>query len=330
MVFDGDRIDGPLFRSSIELEPGAPALFLSDLHFGDGSRTDLFADQDSRLIELVEGHLDRVGAVVFLGDIFDLPQAWRIARIAGAHLPLFEWLAGLARRHRVIFASGNHDWSVDYAAMFPGAARCEAVWVADGVLAWHGHQVDLLMNPGVRDATAKTYAHALLERVAGQRLIPPLERYDSTANRVATAAAVGWSRLSLARASALRRLGRGPRAARIEREVRYLARCVLGDPADQFGATVRAVLGDRAEVVLSGHSHLPGRVVTDRGVYVNTGTWTCGVRSYALWSGTSFQVLDVDSGQPIADEHYRDIPADTDARDLFDWWSGAWRAMIER
>lgn len=322
-AFDGANLEDPPYESAVRLDAAAPALFLSDLHFGDGSPSDLFAGQDDRLIELLESRRSEVGAIVFLGDICDMPQAWSVRRIAAAHRRLFAYLESLCARHQVIFVSGNHDWTVDYPALFPGSICREAVRIGERILAWHGHQVDLLMSPGRRDATAKTYVHSLLERLCGSRLVPPLEVHDSPANRAAMAVAVSWSRLSLVRARALRRLGRVDRAAAIEEQVRYLARSVSGDPADLFGATRRAVFGGDVDAVICGHTHLPGIARTERGVYVNTGTWTCGLRTCALWTGERFRVIDLDAGRDLGDERYRSIPDDTSPADLFAWWSAA-------
>ncbi len=317
-----------LFGASVSLDAGTPVLFLSDLHFGDGSGTDLFAGQDGALISFLEDQRDRVGTIVFLGDILDMPQAWSARRIRAAHGEIWSYLSRLVRATRVVFVRGNHDWSVDYEAVFPGATRCEAVLIGDRVLAWHGHQVDLVMNPGAGDATFKTYAHAVLERIVGCRLVPPLERYDSPANRVAMAIAVTWGRMSVTRARALRSLGRTQRAAAIEARVRYLARTFVGDPGDIFGATDRTVLGHEFDTVLCGHSHVPGVVRTPRGVYANTGTWTCGLRTYARWTGERFQVVDVDSGRELGDEQFVAVPAETEPEDLFRWWAQHHRGFL--
>lgn len=327
-AFDGLRIGPRLFDSSTALRADEDALFLSDLHFGDGAASDHFAGQDERLIDFLEGERRRVDVIVFLGDIFDMPQAWTTARVFAAHPELLAYLRALAREQRVLFISGNHDWSVDYQALFPGALCREAVLLGETALAWHGHQVDLLLNPGARSATAKTYLHSLLERLVGSRLVPPLERYDSPANRLALRLAVSWCRLTLTRARALRRLGQEERARRLEMPVRYLARSVHGDLADLFGATCRAVLGRSflgrpCEAVLCGHSHLPGLVHTERGVYANTGTWTGGMRSYARWSEGRIRVLDADTGAEIGDQHYAGIPQQTEENDLFAWWARA-------
>jgi len=307
--------------SAVALDGSTPILFLSDLHFGDGSTTDLFGRQDERLIAFLEEQRSQVGAIVFLGDILDLPQAWSVGRVRRAHGEVLRYLGDLARSARVIFLRGNHDWAVDYETSFPGSTCREAVLLGERALAWHGHQVDLVMNPGAADATVKTYLHALLERAAGCRLVPPLERYDSPANRLAMAGAVAWARLLVIRARWLRSLGQRGQAGALEERVRYLARAFQGDPADLFGATVRTVLGDRFNTVVCGHSHVPGVVGTPRGVYVNTGAWASGLRTYGLWTGSRMQVCEVDTGRELGDEEYRGIPAQTEPNDLFDCWA---------
>ena len=89
---------------------------------------------------------------------------------------------------------------------------------------------------------AKTYVHALVERVVRRRLVPPLELHDSVANRVVLSLAIAWARVRMTRARALRARGRLADADALETRVRYLARSVLCDPADLFSATRRHVL----------------------------------------------------------------------------------------
>ena len=323
--FDEETTGADMFASAATLDEASTALFLSDLHFGDGSGTDLFGDQDRRLIELLEEYRARVDAFVFLGDIFDMPQAWSTGRIAAAHPELLAYLRDLARGREVIFVKGNHDWSVDYESLFPGSQCREAVLIGARTLAWHGHQVDLVMNPWARHAMAKMYVHALLERMVQRRLVPPLELHDSAANRVVVSLAVAWAGVRVSRAEALRAMGRLRRAEALEARVRYLARSVCGDPADIYGATARSVLGRSFDTVACGHTHVPGVVRTVRGTYVNTGTWTCGMRTCAMWTNEGFRVIDVDAGREVRDEHFVEVADDTDPHELFDWWLRAWR-----
>ncbi|RLB48059.1 MAG: hypothetical protein DRI90_25705 [Deltaproteobacteria bacterium] len=306
--------------SSVSFDATTPVLLLSDLHFGDGSRTDLFARQDGDLVSLLEHWRDQVQGIVFLGDTMDLPQAWSLRRIRTAHPKIWTALRRLAGECRLVFARGNHDWSVDYDALFPGATCCEVVLFGPAALAWHGHQVDLMMKPSAGNAWLKTRVHATLERLAGCRLVPPLERYDSPANRVALALTTLWAHGELTAARVLERAGRPRRAAALEARVRYLARSFIGDPADIFGASYRQVLGAEVDTVVCGHSHLPGVVRTDRGRYVNTGSWACGSRTYALWEDGAFRVLDLDTGQEIGDADYAGLLEPTGPEDLFRWW----------
>ncbi len=82
------------------------------------------------------------------------------------------------------------------------------------------------------------------------------------------------------------------------------------------------------DIIVCGHSHVPGIVRTPRGVYVNTGTWTCGLRTYAQWTGERFQVLDVDSGRELGDEEFVGLPAETEPEDLFRWWARHHRGFL--
>jgi UDP-2,3-diacylglucosamine pyrophosphatase LpxH len=315
---------------AVRLDPASRALFLSDLHFGDGTTTDLFGQQDERLIAFIEEQRQHAETIVFLGDILDVPQAWTTGRILAAHAGLIAYLRQLVREERVIFVRGNHDWNVDYEGLFPGSTRCEQIEIGERVLVWHGHQMDLHMHPGVQGALRNTYLHAIAERFVGGRLVPPLERYDSIPNRVGLSLAVGWARVLMWRAARARVGGDIRSADDLEASVRYLARSVSGDPADLFGATTRTVLGEDYDMVLCGHNHEPGVVHTERGVFANTGTWAKGMRTYARWETDGFVVRDVDSDRIIGDEHYRDIPSETLPEDVFRWWRGLWQRGLFR
>jgi UDP-2,3-diacylglucosamine pyrophosphatase LpxH len=317
-----------LFDTSVSLAETTSALFLSDLHIGDGSRADLFARQDDRLISFLTRWRDEADAIVLLGDILDIPQAWTVRRIRAAHQELWRFLSRLAQETRVVFVRGNHDWTLSYAELFPGATCCEAVLLGERRLAWHGHQVDLVLSPDASHATIKTYAHVFLERLVGRRLLPPLDRYDSPANRVALAIATLSARARLTRARALRLLGRTEQAAAIEARVRYLARSVLGDPGDIFGATDRRVLGERFDAVVCGHTHIPGIVQTPRGIYVNTGSWTGAAPTFAHWNGERFRVLEVDGGRELGGEELAGLEVETEPEDLFRWWARHHRGFL--
>ena len=79
-AFDGERPDTAVFEQAVNLDEQSRVLFLSDLHFGDGSTMDLFRGQDELLMSYIDQHRADVDVIVFLGDIVDLPQAWRASR----------------------------------------------------------------------------------------------------------------------------------------------------------------------------------------------------------------------------------------------------------
>ncbi len=314
--------------ATVSLPPVTRVLFLSDLHLGDGGRTDLFGPQDHRLAEFLHAQQSRVDAMVLLGDIVDLPQALHHRRIRRAHPVAWRALESLARQTPVFFVRGNHDWTVDYEALFPGARRCEAVRLGPHALAWHGHQVDLKLSPWAPRAQERTYAHALLERAVGCRLLPPLPTYDSRPNRVAMALVIQLAHLAVLQARLLRRLGRHHRADALQAYLYYTSRTFLGDPGDNFGATTRSVLGTLADTVICGHSHVPGRVRTSAGVYVNSGTWTHGLRTYAHWDAGGVQVRDVDTDALVGGDAFLRVPQHTAPTALFDWWAEHHRGRL--
>jgi UDP-2,3-diacylglucosamine pyrophosphatase LpxH len=76
-------------------------LMLSDLHLGDGGRTDLFGRKDELLLDLLERRASEVDAILLAGDVLDALQARHPERVRRAHRAVLERIEGLARRQPV-------------------------------------------------------------------------------------------------------------------------------------------------------------------------------------------------------------------------------------
>ena len=59
--------------------------FISDLHLGDGTPSDVFFGKDPHLMALVASVEREDGTLVVNGDAMDFHQAWTFTRILRAH-----------------------------------------------------------------------------------------------------------------------------------------------------------------------------------------------------------------------------------------------------
>lgn len=125
-------------------------VFISDIHLGDGSKSDDF-HRDEELIQFLKWTDNRASEIVIVGDLYELWQA-RLEKIFWAHADVIHALD--ERRNKVHFVFGNHD-------ALPFARLTPSDYMKDGVCAVHGHQFD----------TANSYDNSL------RSLKWPLGRY---------------------------------------------------------------------------------------------------------------------------------------------------------
>ena len=301
---------------------GSRARFYGDVHLGDGTRHDLFRGHDGLFGDSLAEAASTCDLVVFMGDLVDLPQALRLRRVTAAHPGALRGIDNLTRATEVVFLRGNHDWNVDYAALFPGGRTCERLELGD-VVACHGHQLDPTnADPSGTAYFAKVATHAMVERVFNFDFRVPLQRFDTPQNRVAH-----WLGYQYARV--LRRRG----TAAAEAFISHYSRTVWGDVEAVFEPAMESLRAGPHRVLVAGHTHTPGLVDVDGGdtrgrQYVNAGVWAHGGAHVADWDGATFAVRDAVSGGEIGDEHYRWMIAGVDPGDFFEWWRRFYRGRL--
>jgi hypothetical protein len=69
----------------LTLPADRPIWFVSDLHLGDATPSDVFFGKDRHLIALVERVERDDGVLVIVGDAIDFHQAWSLTRVLRAH-----------------------------------------------------------------------------------------------------------------------------------------------------------------------------------------------------------------------------------------------------
>ena len=290
-----DDLPSPAHR----LPASTVARFFGDLHLGDGGRNDAFGRKDRLLVDQLADCARTCDAVVFMGDALDVPQGFTVRRILRAHPSVARALTELAAQVPVFFVRGNHDWTVDYDSLFPGARACEALRIGD-TLVWHGHHLDRYCHPGATSHAVQMFLHHLFERTLGFQFRVPLHDFDTWQNRIGHWLGAAFAR-HLRRMTALyTQLGVPARAESGEAFIRYWSRAVWGDPHALFAPTATLLREGPYRAVVAGHTHLPGVIDLDGpapsetpgATYVNAGSWTFDAAQTATWDGRRFTVHD--------------------------------------
>ncbi|MBI5529441.1 MAG: UDP-2,3-diacylglucosamine diphosphatase [Deltaproteobacteria bacterium] len=310
----------------VRLPAGTTARFVGDLHLGDGARNDSFGASDERLARFLAGCGNATDAVVFMGDSFDLPQAFSARRIGRAHLPAMRALEKLARRVQVIFVLGNHDWTVDYERLLPGARACVEIELGD-IRVMHGHQLDRYCHPGRRGHRLKVSLHNLAERLFGFEFRVPLWDHDTWRNRAAHWVGAAYGRHLHRAAAVYRMMGIDGRAAECEAFIQYWSRTIWGDPHALFEPARTAIREGTHRALVCGHTHLPGVVDLDGRQYANAGSWTFGRSEYLEWDGTKLNGRST-AGEDIGDRHYRWMIDGAERGDFFAWWAAHYEGRL--
>lgn len=299
-----------------------PVYFVSDLHLGDGTRSDSFLGKDAELLAFLS-QVEREGAhLVIAGDAIDFHQAWFITRILKAHARLIGVLSRLAARTGVTYIWGNHDHDISVFRDLLRLDVCSSLEIGDQVLVRHGYEYDPYIGPYLEQSHVATRIHHLIERVGETWLRLPLENFYNPANRLAWWTAhkavvagqgLGW---------VAERLGYPQLGRNLEATWRFWTQSQLGDSQCIFEHVREACLTGPFPWVVTGHSHLPGVVrFSPERAYANTGSWTFNSAQYAYWDGKDIVVRDWITGRTYDDRAYRPlIEGRYRHMSFMEWW----------
>jgi len=135
----------------ITFTPGLKLIVMSDMHRGDGSGADDFAQNSLIYRCALEYYLENGFAYIELGDAEELWENDNFDQIYITHTPVYDLLAKFhdpdPEKSRYIKVWGNHDlyWKDHqdiYQSLFPGVQIHEAVLLNGTILMIHGHQAD--------------------------------------------------------------------------------------------------------------------------------------------------------------------------------------------
>lgn len=232
-------------------------IFISDLHLGDGSRTDDF-NRDKELLKFLEFAESEATELTIVGDLFELWQA-KMDRVLFKHNEVVKKFLYLRSKIKVRYIVGNHDYIPFIKFVDSGiGVYLEYHDKDDGIIAEHGNKYDVFnhyKNPlqSVTWPSGKRFA----------LLAASLERF---VNRDADV----WLEKALEKTEDF--LGH---AALIRNKVTPSSQEYLkkGGHFGEFDKAVRNHINNGAKVVIFGHTHKPQLEIIDKGIYANCGTW---------------------------------------------------------
>lgn len=352
----------------LDQQPCSPArlpargryLLLSDLHLGDGGRSDAFGQRDDVLVDLLDAHAGRIDALVLGGDVLDAIQARTPERIRQAHPRALARLRSLADQTNVLHVMGNHDDREFVHHLLPGANVCSGVSIGEDVQVIHGHEFDYHFYDGPLAGRGHLAfrAHAFVERLTGQPIRLPFAHYPNFSNRFAHWVFYRLTMVSLLVAAGWARMGRGEPLRRWAAHHDYWARSQWGDSQAMLLPALAALAAGRCRVLIVGHSHQAGlidrftarpcedvsgaptvawRTARQRApapdqlrnkVFANLGAWTSGASPYGLWERGRLRLHDWGTGRSIGDRSYRlalEAPAIPGMRT---WWRRYYRGLL--
>jgi len=312
----------------LTLPADRPVWFVSDLHLGDGGRSDTFMGKDRLLLDLLDMVRKEGGRLVICGDAIDLLQAHDLTPVIKAHGELLREFANMPDDQRVIYIHGNHDDDMKVYIDLMRFDVCERLRVGDELLAMHGHQFDVQMQDLPKAARA-THLHHAIERHFGIWIRVPLADFYHPANRLALWLLYRIWQLGRLRNRFLRALGRYELAERSEAYARHWVRSEMGSGMDLLGPAVSWARTEGVKAVVCGHNHMPGNLLHEGIRFVNTGSWTFGWAQATRWAGGEFQVRDLISGREYRDELYRWLLDGELAHLDFDrWWNNQYLGWL--
>ncbi len=320
-------------RIQERLRTDRPVWVISDLHLGDGTQNDAFFGKDRHLLAFME-RVESAGAVLVVnGDALDFHQAFGFARILKAHGQVLAAMSRLGEQGRLYYVIGNHDYDI---AVFSELLRfrvCHQLVVGpaapgpDRVLIRHGYEYDPYITDMLDQGQWHTIVHHLVERWLGTWIRIPMAEFYTVPNRVlfwlghkVGLGAWAWHLLG-------RRFGHDDWGLETLAHLDLWCWSNMGDSMGIFRPAFHDAQRGPYEVVVCGHSHLPGVVERDGRVYANSGSWTFASTWYLTLqvppsdAPVAVTCEDWATGRAVTDELYRPmLDGSMYERDFFQWW----------
>ncbi|MFH1656051.1 MAG: UDP-2,3-diacylglucosamine diphosphatase [Candidatus Omnitrophota bacterium] len=235
-------------------------IFISDLHLGDGSRTDDF-HRDREFLEFLEFVDSEAQELIILGDFMELWQA-DLDRVLFTHSEVMHKLLSLRKKIKITYVIGNHDYIpfVKFLDLDVGISL-EYRDTEEGIVAEHGNRYDIFnryKNPlkSIKWPAGKyfTLFVASLERLVH----PDVDK---------------WTNKTLENLDGFLKEAVFIRN-KIAPSTEEYVKC--GGHFGEFQEAVKNHIKRNAKIVVFGHTHRPQLDIVGQGIYANCGTWVDG------------------------------------------------------
>ena len=235
-------------------------IFISDLHLGDGTRTDDF-HRDRELLKFFEFAEKEARELIILGDFLELWQA-DLDKVLFVHDKVIKRLLALRNAIKVTYVIGNHDYIpfIKFADSGIGITT-EYHDTENKIIAEHGHKYDIFnryKNP-LRSISWPKGRQIALMAASMERFLHP----DTDI----------WMKNALEGID-----GFLAQAASLRNKITPAAKDYI-NRGGHFGEFKDAVLNhidNGARIVIFGHTHRHELVEMPNGIYANCGTWVDG------------------------------------------------------
>jgi len=236
-------------------------IFISDLHMGDGSKSDDF-HLDEELLDFLDFVQAEADELVIVGDLFELWQA-SLDKILFKHSKVIKRIISLKDKLKIHYVVGNHD----YLPFIRFADLGQGIYSAyrdqeEGIIAEHGHQYDIFnryKNPlrSIRWPPGKYFA----------MFMASLEIYLHPNMDI-------WMMQALNKMDDFLR-----EAARLRNKITPRTQTYLkkGGHFGEFQEAVKQHIKKGARIVIFGHTHKAQLEEIESGIYANCGAWAQGV-----------------------------------------------------
>ncbi len=310
-----------------KLEKGESVFFISDLHLGDGTFTDLFDKKDQILIEFLEYVKNTGDKLVIIGDAMDFMQAWSFDRIIKAHREVLKKLKEVADTIEVYYVYGNHDDNIVLFRDILNFIVCDTLELGDDILVEHGHLYDIYKSGTNRLKFAIGF-HNILERLTHTRIHVPLSDNNNFSNRLVHWFIYRLIQLTRLYASLLSLIGLANIADSLRRMTYTWYINATGGAEILFRAIKNKLKETKYNMIICGHSHKPGIVDLDGKKFINTGSWTHDNAYYGFWDGVEFKLRDYITKIEITNEEYRDILSRDRELTAEEWWKKYYKGYL--
>ncbi|MCM8779727.1 MAG: UDP-2,3-diacylglucosamine diphosphatase [Candidatus Omnitrophica bacterium] len=235
-------------------------IFISDLHLGDGSRTDDF-HRDKEFLAFLDFVRVQAEELIIVGDLFELWQA-SLDKILFKHSKVIKGLLTLREKIKIRYVIGNHDYIpfVHFVGLDNGV-YLEYRDSRKKIIAEHGNKYDIFnryKNPlrSIKWSAGKYYTLLI---ASFERLIHP----DIDV----------WTKQTLSRVDDFLQ-----EAAMIKNRVPPSSKDYLkrGGHFGEFEKAVKNHLDKGAKIVVFGHTHKVQLEKVGEGIYANCGSWVDG------------------------------------------------------